>query len=91
MQTVNGFSHDNKVSLVPQLLQPWGGGLRGTNDNSSSLRLLPDECTNSSSSSPMLCTNSSPMLPSQARGTYVSALGGLPLFSSQTKFNSGTG
>ncbi len=27
----------------------------------------------------------------KARGTYVSAIGGLPLFSSDTKFNSGTG
>ena len=27
----------------------------------------------------------------QAKGVYVSALGGLPLFSSDTKFNSGTG
>ena len=28
---------------------------------------------------------------SKAKGTYVSAVGGLPLFTSQTKFNSGTG
>jgi len=27
----------------------------------------------------------------KAKGTYVSAIGGLPLFSSDAKFNSGTG
>lgn len=27
----------------------------------------------------------------KAKGTYVSAIGGLPLFKSDTKFNSGTG
>ena len=48
-----------------------------------SLRLLPY----AAQTPPLI----SPALPSQARGAYVSALGGLPLFSSQTKFNSGTG
>lgn len=28
---------------------------------------------------------------SKAKGTYVSAIGGLPLFTSDAKFNSGTG
>ena len=27
----------------------------------------------------------------KGKGTYVSAIGGLPLFKSETKFNSGTG
>lgn len=69
MQTVNGYSHDNKVSQ-PQKLQLLARCYRGE------LALLH-------------CASFLPML--QTRGTYVSALGGLPLFSSQTKFNSGTG